>query len=127
MRVAMQEKLSTGIPTRSNTNQPVQPQKVANSLKFHTQLRCCPVPCMELQQRHAVMICTFIFAYSEKRTSRQRSGKGAIRKRFPLRKPRWEKTNLEICFYDDGVHISDVFIQMNLVKVMMHISVFCLV
>ena len=25
-------------------------------------------------------------------TSRQRSGKGAIRKRFPLQKPRWEKT-----------------------------------
>ena len=28
----------------------------------------------------------------EKGTSRQRSGKGAIRKRFPLQKPRWEKT-----------------------------------
>ena len=27
----------------------------------------------------------------EKGTSRQRSGKGAIRKRFPLQKPRWEK------------------------------------
>ena len=27
-------------------------------------------------------------------TSRQRSGKGAIRKRFPLQKPRWEKTKL---------------------------------
>ena len=25
-------------------------------------------------------------------TSRQRSGKGAIRKLFPLQKPRWEKT-----------------------------------
>ena len=24
-------------------------------------------------------------------TSRQRSGKGAVRKRFPLQKPRWEK------------------------------------
>ena len=88
----MQEKLSTGIPTRSNTNQPVQPQKVAKSLKFHTKLRCCPVPCMELQQRHAVMICTFIFAYAE------------------------------IWFYHDGVHISDVFIQMNLVKVNLSIK-----
>ena len=29
---------------------------------------------------------------SSKGTSRQRSGKGAIRKRFPLQKPRWEKT-----------------------------------
>ena len=29
-------------------------------------------------------------------TSRHRSGKGAIRKRFPLQKPRWEKTKLPI-------------------------------
>ena len=29
-------------------------------------------------------------------TSRQGSGKGAIRKRFPLQKPRWEKTKLTI-------------------------------
>ena len=29
-------------------------------------------------------------------TSRQRSGKGAIRKRFPPQKPRWEKTKLTI-------------------------------
>ena len=34
--------------------------------------------------------------YLEKGTSRQRSGKGAIRKRFPLQKPRWEKTKLTI-------------------------------
>ena len=33
---------------------------------------------------------------SWKGTSRQRSGKGAIRKRFPLQKPRWEKTKLTI-------------------------------
>ena len=32
----------------------------------------------------------------EKGTSRQRSGKGAIRKRFPLQKLRWEKTKLTI-------------------------------
>ena len=35
-------------------------------------------------------------AVSSKGTSRQRSGKGAIRKRFPLQKPRWEKTKLTI-------------------------------
>ena len=29
-------------------------------------------------------------------TSRQRSGKGAVRKRFPLKTPRWEKTKLTI-------------------------------
>ena len=33
---------------------------------------------------------------TEKSTSRQRSGKGAIRKRLPLQKPRWEKTKLTI-------------------------------
>ena len=32
----------------------------------------------------------------KKGTSRQRSGKGAINKRFPLQKPRWEKTKLTI-------------------------------
>ena len=35
-------------------------------------------------------------ACTEKGTSRQRSGKGAIRKRFPLQKQRWEKTKLTI-------------------------------
>ena len=35
--------------------------------------------------------CVKIGANSRKGTSRQRSGKGAIRKRFPLQKPRWEK------------------------------------
>ena len=34
-----------------------------------------------------------------KGTSRQRSGKGAIRKRFPLQKPRWEKTKLTIRYF----------------------------
>ena len=33
---------------------------------------------------------------TQRGTSRQRSGKGAIRKRFPLQKPRWEKTKLTI-------------------------------
>ena len=43
--------------------------------------------------------CTWIYNYpflfiqnTEKGTSRQRPGKGAIRKRFPLQKPRREKT-----------------------------------
>ena len=30
---------------------------------------------------------------NKKGTSRQRSGKGAIRNKFPLQKPRWEKLN----------------------------------
>ena len=37
-----------------------------------------------------------IHALIEKRKSRQRSGKGAIRKRFPLQKPRWGKTKITI-------------------------------
>ena len=42
-------------------------------------------------------LLTIVFNKSlEKGTSRQRSGKGAIRKRFPLQKPRWEKTKLTI-------------------------------
>ena len=43
----------------------------------------------------------FLYCYErifmeKKGTSRQRSGKGAIRKRFPLQNPRWEKTKLTI-------------------------------
>ena len=34
-----------------------------------------------------------------KGTSRQRSGKGAIRKRYPLQKPRWEETKLTIRYF----------------------------
>ena len=37
-----------------------------------------------------------ITRYRQKSTSRQRSGKGAIRKRLPLQKPRWEKNKLTI-------------------------------
>ena len=43
---------------------------------------------------HFIQIQTTANYY--KSTSRQRSGKGAIRKRFPLHKPRWEKTKLTI-------------------------------
>ena len=39
-----------------------------------------------------------------KNTSRQRSGKGAIRKKFPLQKPRREKTILTIRFLYHGKH-----------------------
>ena len=38
----------------------------------------------------------FFYHNFSRGTSRQRSGKGAIRKRFPLQKPRWEKTKLTI-------------------------------
>ena len=43
-------------------------------------------------------VCFYIYfdIHHTKGTSRQRSGKGAIRKRFPLQKPRWEKTKLTI-------------------------------
>ena len=39
---------------------------------------------------------TLGFFRLKKGTSRQRSGKGATRKRFPLQNPRWEKTKLTI-------------------------------
>ena len=39
---------------------------------------------------------TYVKTLYSKGTSRQRSGKGATRKRFPLQKPRWEKTKLTI-------------------------------
>ena len=41
---------------------------------------------------------------SWKGTSRQRSGKGTIRKRFPLQKPRWEKTKLTIRYLYHGTY-----------------------
>ena len=42
----------------------------------------------------------FIFIGNLKKgTSRQRSGKDAIRKRFPLQKPRWEKTKVTIRYF----------------------------
>ena len=43
--------------------------------------------CMNIARTHEL---------SQKSTSRQRSGKGAIRKRLPLQKPRWEKNKLTI-------------------------------
>ena len=43
-----------------------------------------------------------------KGTSRQRSGKGAIRKGFPLRKPRWEKTKLTIRYlYHENISYAE--------------------
>ena len=45
-------------------------------------------------RRHHELISKFNVGL--KGTSRQRSGKGAIRKGFPLQKPRWEKTKLTI-------------------------------
>ena len=41
-------------------------------------------------------IRSFAWRHKKKSTSRQRPGKDAIRKRFPLQKPRWENTKLTI-------------------------------
>ena len=44
---------------------------------------------------------------TKKGTSRQRSGKGAIRKGFPLQKPRWEKTKLTIRYlYHENISLA---------------------
>ena len=42
------------------------------------------------------LFLTSNYTLVKKGTNRQRSGKSAIRKRFPLQKPRWEKTKLTI-------------------------------
>ena len=51
---------------------------------------------MEQTEVPVSFVETSIEQDKQKGTSRQRSGKGAIRKRFPLQKPRWEKTKLTI-------------------------------
>ena len=40
---------------------------------------------------HVMTERLFSLPLTKRGTSRQRSGKGAIRKRFQLQKPRWEK------------------------------------
>ena len=40
-----------------------------------------------------------VYKIREKGTSRQRSGKGAIRKRFPLQKPTWEKLKMQLSIF----------------------------
>ena len=52
-----------------------------------------------VQKNSSELCITYVKAIHHiqgKGTSRQRSGKGALRKRFPLQKPRWEKTKLTI-------------------------------
>ena len=49
--------------------------------------------CFFVQYRSTCICHLHLFCFlQQKCTSRQRSGKGAIRKRLPLQKPRWEKT-----------------------------------
>ena len=51
--------------------------------------------------------------YKYKGTSRQRSGKGAVRKRFPLQKPRWEKTKLTIRYLYHETYQTPAVVQWN--------------
>ena len=46
----------------------------------------------------------FYYVFEKKCTSRQRSGKCAIRKRFPLQKLRWEKLNFQSGTYTMKTH-----------------------
>ena len=73
------------LPTRSDKNRQ-EPPKTENCRQ---EADFCYFLLQRLFKQH--FICM-----SKKSTSRQRSGKGAIRKRFPLQKPRWEKTKLTI-------------------------------
>ena len=65
------------------------------------------------------IIFTEYFHFLQKKISvycrvqgRQRSGKGAIRKRFQLQKPRWEKTKLTIRhLYDETWHVLVMYVR----------------
>ena len=63
-----QEKRSSGFPTRSDTNRPVQSQKQARCLKFRIQEEKLHYPCSEnkgadqLRSNTAKLICVFVFA-----------------------------------------------------------------
>ena len=65
---------------------------------------------MDIDQSGSLTAIVYIFYSSQTRitpkkgTSRQRSGKGAIRKRFPLQKPRWEKNKLTIRYLYHETH-----------------------
>ena len=54
----------------------------------------CQMDCLQLHKLLSAI--SLYYLIRQEGTSRQRSGKGAIRKRFPLQKPRWEKTKLTI-------------------------------
>ena len=64
--------------------------KIVRELSLETELSLLSWVCIESDS-----FCDS-FSVPEKGTSRQRSGKGAIRKRFPLQKQRWENTKLTI-------------------------------
>ena len=53
-------------------------------------------PAAVITNKNKTDIARVYIKYLQKGTNRQRSGKGAIRKRFPLQNPRWEKTKLTI-------------------------------
>ena len=68
------ENLSSGFPTRSDTNWAVQPQKMAIGLKFQIkEVEGLYYPCSEnkaadqLRSVTAQLICVFVFAYTESR------------------------------------------------------------
>ena len=65
----------------------------ADTLKFAKETYFIGYSDTRSVQENFSLITSFI---QKKGTSRQRSGKGATRKRFPLQKPRWEKTKLTI-------------------------------
>ena len=63
------KKLSSGIPTRSDTNRAVQPQKMAIGLKFRIKVvEGLYYPCSENKGADQLLIY-FVFAYAESRFS----------------------------------------------------------
>ena len=76
-----------------NDQAPIKIGSLILYILSNTGTRCCSfIVCLlwPVKAKIAVM------RNSSKSTSRQRSGNGAIRKRLPLQKPRWEKTKLTI-------------------------------
>ena len=63
---AMQENRSSGFPTRSDTNRPVQLQNMARSLKFRIRKKGnCTIPLAKTKALTAQVICIFVFVWAK--------------------------------------------------------------
>ena len=64
--------MSSGLPTRSDANGAVQPQKMARGLKFRIEeveglyYLCCEKKDANQLRGTAQLICVFVFAYAKK-------------------------------------------------------------
>ena len=68
---ASRENLSSEFPTRSDTNQTVQPQKMATRLEI-SDLES-RVSVLSMQRKYLKLICAFVLAYTKSRLSHDES------------------------------------------------------